>query len=433
MKDLLHVSFRHLNNAYNRTSNLSDLEVATSEIKFLFCEPFSYANEKTLLNGLLTISDNSYVPADKDKLFFLPGTSVPRIKLKDLATDRGIKTTRKIEDAHAIFASRGSLNKLTENEWLYSYKTDDFKNFMEGVKPFMDDFDYGKIETALEFYTEDYIISDYNGNRLMTDEDLSFNIPTHPDMDHGSNRFLKIKEGKEDVCKALLTGGLATIYDESAILEHVNGDNAVTITTDVYNNLNMMFDSTDTDNHILAMEIMANSNYNDSLLFIQMLFMNHYSKMESLKEKNHVNFKSLLAYLGKTIQGMYSDMDTIMHSLRDNGRLTEENIETLLIHEAEKNLNISGSYNYFKIKSITLDPEYLKELNSNYTFEVQKDIDIVIEEEEEVEEELPEQLPELEENEITTEVVNTEVPEMEKQPELEPEIKEEERTEGYGI
>lgn len=424
MKDLLYVEFRHLNNSYHRSGNLTDLELAVNT-RFAFCEPFSYKQEKALLNSLLTISDDDYTPADKDKLYFLPGTSVPRIKLKDLATDRGIKTTRKIEDAHAIFASRGTLNKLTDTEWMYAYDTDDFKKYMEGIKPFMEEYDYEKVETALKFYTEPYVLSDYSGNRILGDNNLSFRIDTHPKMETGSNRFLKVKEGKEEVCKALLGGGLATIYDESAILKHVNGDNAVTIDGEIYDNINMMFDSSDTDNHILAMEIMANSNYNDSLLYIQMLFMNHHSKMDSLREKNHVNFKSLLSYLGKTNQ-MYSDMDTIMASLRDNGRLTEENIEILLTHEANRNLALSGSYRYFKIKSITLDPEYLKELNSNYTFELQKDIEVVIEEEPEIE-------PEAEE-EITDEIATEKVLEqMEPEVNAIMEIEEEEDTEGYGV
>lgn len=403
-----------MNNEYHRSKNISDLEIVTSEIKFLFSEPFSYTNEKAFLNGILTISDDKYVPTDNDKLFFLPGTTVPRIKLKDLATNRGIKSTRKIEDANAIFASRRSLDKLTENVWLYSFKTEDFKSFVTGIKPFMEDYDYEKIETALEFYTEDTILSDHNGNRLMTDENLiSFRIDNNPDMDSGSNRFLKIQDGKEDLCKSLLAGNLAKIYDETTILEHVNGDKAVTINSEVYNNLSMMFDSTDTDNHILAMEIMANSNYTDSLLFLQMLFMNYNYHMESLKEKNHVNFKSLLAYLNKSSRDMNSTMDTVMTSLRDNGKLTEQNIETLLTYEAKNKLSISGSYSYFKIKSITLDPEYLKELNLNYVFETQKDIDIVIEEKEE---EVLEQVSELNNIEELVEEMITNIETVEETP-----------------
>jgi hypothetical protein len=413
MRDLLKVNMHHMNHKFNRTSDLKDLELAC-EVEICMADRYTYEDEQKLKNSLLTITTSDYTPNDKDKLFFLPGVSVPRIKLKTLSTERGIKTTRKIETADAIFASSATLNKLTDYTWEYVFSTENFKKFVEGAKDFFqEERDYEKLQTALEFYKEHEVIATWNAWRVMTDDDIPFHVkqgkdPYGNEYSH-SERYLSIKDGKEDVCRELLKGGHATIYDESAILKHVNGENAMTIDSDVYGNLKTMFESTDTDNHILAMEIMANSNYNDSLLYLQMLFLNYSNKMDSLREKNHVNFKSLLSYLDKTPQYMSTYIDDVMDSLRDNGKMTPENVKTLLRHEAEKTLCIGGSHKYFTLKSISLTPEMLREMNYNLDFKMQDDFEPVPVAEPEVEEteienELPQEIEE-EENNPVEEVV----------------------------
>ena len=42
------------------------------------------------------INQNGYTPMKGDKLYFLPGVNIPRIKLKDLATKFGIRTVRDV-------------------------------------------------------------------------------------------------------------------------------------------------------------------------------------------------------------------------------------------------------------------------------------------------------------------------------------------------
>jgi len=374
MRQILHIELNLADSDFWSSHDISDLEI-TSTVQLSLQEKYEYTTQQTVEDSILTITEQEYVPNDKDKLYFLPGVSVPRIKLKDLATTRGIKTTRKIEDANAIFASRATIGKLTENTWRNYYKTEDVKAFVEAGKDYFDSFDYGKLMTALEFYTEDIITTDYSGVRIFSNEYIPFAIK----VENSNERFLLIKEENSEVCIALESSQIATIYDESKILAHVNGDNCVTIDHDMYINLHDMFESSDSDNHILAMEIMANSNYIESLLYIEMLFMNHSHQMDR-KEKNHVNFKSLLAYLKKDKSYMSTDLDKVMLSLREKGIFTRENVEKLMDYEAKKHLSLSGSYTYFSIKSVSLKPEYLSEIKSDLDFILQDDYVPVIEE-----------------------------------------------------
>mgnify|MGYP003639723200 CR=1 FL=1 len=374
MREILHIEFDLEDYDFNNSSDLSDLEI-TSSINLVFQDKYAYATEQFVEDSILKITDQEYIPNDKDKLYFLPGVSVPRIKLKDLATTRGIKTTRKIKDAHAIFASRATLSKLTENTWRNFYKTEDVKAFIEAGKEYFDSYDYEKLTTALEFYTEDIITTSYQGVKVLEHEDIPFKITSN----YENERFIVIKEENAEIFIALKNNQTGTIYDESKILAHVNGDNCVTIDHDMYTNLHDMFESSDTDNHILAMEIMANSNYIESLLYIEMLFMNHAHDMDR-NEKNHVNFKSLLSYLDKEKGYMNTDLDKVMSSLRAKGVFTKDNIEKLLKYESEKHLSLSGSYTYFTVKSVSLKPEYLLEINSDLDFIIQEDYVPVIEE-----------------------------------------------------
>ncbi len=52
------------------------------------------------------INQNGYTPMKGDKLYFLPGVNIPRIKLKDLATKFGIRTVRDVSEATILFGSK---------------------------------------------------------------------------------------------------------------------------------------------------------------------------------------------------------------------------------------------------------------------------------------------------------------------------------------
>jgi hypothetical protein len=114
------------------------------------------------------------------------------------------------------------------------------------------------------------------------------------------------------------------------------------------------------------MEIMANSNYIDSLLYLEMLFIEYSGAMYHCHTKKHVNFKSLLGYLNKDSY-MSTNIDDIMTSLIDKGVLDTEKINVIMdryAHEIEKH----GSTNFFKVKSVTVNEETLALLNTNYVY-----------------------------------------------------------------
>jgi len=352
------------------------------------------------------INQNGYTPMKGDKLYFLPGVNIPRIKLKDLATKFGIRTVRDVSEANVIFGSSKTKDKITGYSWKYKIPTTIVQLFFETYKNDMDDYQFSKIETALEFYTEEYILTDWSTARNFTDNDLpqwnsysqqpqflSFNASRNTSSEH-------VHEINKDYIHLyeLIKG--REIIDESCLLDQLNGDDAVIIDADMFTQLTTMFNSSDDDNHILAMEILANSKYKESLLYIEMIFKNHAYSIGNCHTKNHVNFKSLLSYLGKSNRYIDTSLDDIMESLISKKVLTKDKVDILLENYGHE-INNRGDSTYFKVQTITVNEDTLSLLNENYNYKVIKDYEPSI-----VENLEEEELDEVIEDELITKIVN---------------------------
>jgi len=364
-------------------------------------------------NDDIIINQNGYTPMKGDKLYFLPGVNIPRIKLKDLATKFGIRTVRDVSEANVIFGSSKTKDKITGYSWKYKIPTTLVRLFFETYKNDLDEYQYNKLENALEFYTEEDILTDWSTARTFTDNDLpqwnSYSQqPAYTDF-HSKSRSSSehVHEVNKDYIHLyeLIKG--REIIDESCLLDQLNGDDAVIIDADMFTQLTTMFSSSDDDNHILAMEILANSKYKESLLYIEMIFKNHSYAIGNCHTKNHVNFKSLLSYLGKANRYIDTNLDDIMESLISKKVLTKDKVDILLENYGHE-INNRGDSTYFKVQTITVNEDTLSLLNENYNYKVIEDYEPSIVnnlEEEELNEVIHDELI----NEIVNEPIEIEI------------------------
>ena len=326
-------------------------------------EPLYCADSNT---DIVTATDKDYTPSKGDKLYFLPGVNIPRVKLKDLSLQHGIKTTRNINDATHVFVGKNTKDKITSGAWYYSINTSALRGILLDPELVMDDYYKENLTQALEFYTEDVVILDYSAAGQLRNSELAFvkrysygNISRH------SSVYYSVDSDHTDLFPDILT---LDIYDESKLIKHINGDDAATIDATMFQQISDMFKSSDSDNHVLAMEIMANCNYIDSLLYLEMLFKDHAGKMYNCHTKNHVNFKSLLSYLGKSKSNMDTSVDDIMKALINKDVLDTDKIDVLMEHYSDE-LGRRGNSTFFKVKSVTVNEETLQLLNTNYVYE----------------------------------------------------------------
>jgi hypothetical protein len=331
----------------------------------------------------IKIHDKEYKPKIGDKLYFLPGVNIPRVKLKDLMVTYNISSVRSINDANVVFGGKGTNGKLVDSSWEYMLKTVDFKECIEAIKPSIDSYYYDKLATALEFYTLEDIIMPWNSYRFFTNDAIwdYKNYVQNPGAvakANGSNSYFNVvANGYVDM---LSTAMSLEVINEASLISQLNGDDAITIDFTVFEKLSDMFRSSDADNYVLAMEIMANSNYAESLLYLEILFKEYGSIMQQNNTKNHVNFKSLLSYLNKGRYDFESNINSIVQSLINKQVLTVESLK-ILMERYSNEIESSGNKAFFKVKSITLTEELMEQLNINFVHQVRRDyIPVEIEE-----------------------------------------------------
>ena len=296
------------------------------------------------------VNAKGYVPTKGDTIYLLPGVNIPRMKLKDLALNLGIRVVRDPAKATVVFSGKSSVGKVTTSTWYYFA---DANTILENVNKLCnDDYYIEKLETAIASTGSERVCSNWsdmrntlcNGNTTIYESQYFYGI--EPDYLDTYNAI----QGKP-------------IYCESELITNINGDDSTVIDYDVYKQLKSMFESSDDDNHILAMEIMANSHYENSILYLLMLISEFHYKISNTHTKNHVNFKSMLAYFNWVPRQVGSqDADDIIKIIDGKGLLTLDMIK-ILYKEYTEDIHRNLAYDQvFEIKEITIKQDYLDKL-----------------------------------------------------------------------
>ena len=341
-----------------------DTHWSSNDTKHVSCEIDSWLGTFTEDSStLLDIVKTPYVPQQGDKIYFLPEVSVPRVKFKNVSLEYGIRTVRNIKEANVFFGCSKSTHHMTINKWPYKLPTSELKEFIQLIDHRLDGHTRDKIETALEFYENEEVAISWTVANNVTGAIANSKCSKY------SQRVVIVDDQYKEEYEHLQS---LTIYDESSVIDILNGEDAAVIDKDMYEHLSEMFKSSDRDNHVLAMEIMANSKYTESLIYLELLFHDHSNRIMDIHSKNHVNFKSLVSYLGKNMRSLYTDLDDIGDSLLNKGQFTTDKLEIVMEHLSSEIQN-RGDSKYFTVKTITVHPDYIVALGSNYTYTVQDD------------------------------------------------------------
>ena len=422
---------------YNKI-NIGDVRITDTEV-------LNIVSRKTYNQKVhgLNFNTSKWTPQMKDKIYFMKGCTVPRIKLKDLSVKYKIRTTTDLSTATVVVGSDRAGEKLFKSTWMHKVDTKIFFATIEALKELSDDFDEYYVnmiddifagfdrdeltEVAVDWHTARLCepANSNNGplgvailNKLgLTKDQFIASKLTVRNNDH----VWTISDENLEIYDQVKT---KNIIEQNALLEVVNGDDAVLIDLDTYQNLRNMFKSSDSDNHVMAMEIMANANYLDSLLFLEMLFFHHCNEIDSSRTKNHVNFKSLRNYLGR---GSYSNnhIDGVFGSLLSFGKLDQDAL-AFIMEDQKSYFDNNGHSAYIKPSAFGINSEYQPQLNYKWVHKLDNFVNEttvpVVEEEEVVEDTVDEVLnsepvtgeltsqedPETEEAEVETEEEVTE-------------------------
>jgi len=341
----------------------------------------------------LKFNASKWTPQMKDKIYFMKGCTVPRVKLKDLSVKYKIRTTTDLSAATVVVGSNRAGEKLFKSDWMHLIHPKVFLATVEALKEVSHDFDkyysnqIDDLMKGFDLEELEYVGVDWHTANLCNPqnnsngelhkkilEKLNLTIDQYKSSEYSlrrnSNHIWIITDDNLEIYEEVQT---KNIIEQNALLEVVNGDDAVLIDLDTYQNLRNMFKSSDSDNHVMAMEIMANSNYLESLLFLEMLFFHHSSQIDCSRTKNHVNFKSLKNYLGK---GNYSSghIDDVIASLLSFDKLDQYALE-FIMEDRKEYFSNNGYSGYIQPTSYGINPEFQPRLNYQWVHKTANFID----------------------------------------------------------
>ena len=334
--------------------------------------------EATNYSSKIPMSFASYVPKAKDKLYFYPACNVPRYKVRDWGKKNNISITVMEDKATAKFATDQTLNKFIGYEVYTQIEKDKFINWLAINKYDASLDSYSRLVAEIKASTGEFVnLQNYSSNihEFKNTTDWN-NKPTKAVREGGLIQGYDDKKSsivKEDYYRAhtiteknykLITSLLASaiIYNQEDIIGIINED-AITIDREMYTRLNDMFNASNQADHLVAMEIISNCNINPSLHHVLLLLRAHGQTITCLKESKHINFKSLLEYIGINRSSMYYlNEDKIVNILMEKDVLTLDNIGELA-SGIKKQMKENADTTHFLIAKITISDtiqEYLK-------------------------------------------------------------------------
>jgi len=329
-------------------------EVFNVDVRYVLEDPSKFE--------LFTIS-KGYTPAQGDTIYLMPGVNIPRAKLKDLALNQGIKVVRDSEKANVIITGKATTGKVLNGSWFYTAPIAKIEEYLDKVN--VDDYYKDNLRTAMQSSESQNVYFNYS-----TKVSITSNVVTSAFTGSSHHYYYIHDEWKEliDDCQNKV------VYDESELLAMINGDDAVTITNEIYTQLREMFKSSDRDNHIMAMEIMANSNYVESALYLLMLLEEYGGRVANCNTKNHVNFKSMVSYFGLRVRDVeYLEPDDVSKKLVSLNLLTTEWLNILFESRLDWFITNIARSSTFSVASVVPTPDVAAVIESEYRAEVSFD------------------------------------------------------------
>lgn len=153
--------------------------------------------------------------------------------------------------------------------------------------------------------------------------------------------------------------GTGNIYDQQVILD-LMGESI--IDREAFEGLTAMLKSTDNSNHTVAMTIIANCNYQKSLIYLLELCRRHHRTMWENSVRKTVAFKGFINYLGNDIRyQLRFDYDDIFRIVINKDAVTQDTIDFLYELGAEE---FSASSDNITFTSYRFTDKAMKQLQS---------------------------------------------------------------------
>jgi hypothetical protein len=302
------------------------------------------------------VKTSKHVPVARTKYYIHPGCNIPRFKFKNFCKTFNVALVKYKKDADVEILSSESIVNLCQRYYRGDYYSKESTiNILQ--KYAINNASLQELITAINQSEADYVLF----SNEMTNTDFYSKLPesfTDENLSYANQPNVFISEENYKAYLDIMNNPKCVFQND--ILSLINTGN--NITEAEYRRLKDLLDSSDSENTKLAMEIMANSDYNHNAVYILLLLMDYRGEIYNSPTKHHVNFKSLLKYFNINInRGI--DLDTITSVLMNNKLLNQANLDVLMPLAIES-MN-ENSLDNFRVKTIEPTEEVYKSLETN--------------------------------------------------------------------
>jgi hypothetical protein len=311
------------------------------------------------IDSVLAINE-AHVLSNTDKLFFMPGCTVPRFKVKQYCTATGMSVSKTPANANVIIKGDDTEREIIREEYSsYNVSVSSFKKWL--IKNWSEEEEEGLIDashvkallTLLDSSDLYHMVSldGWSEQAQLTDvnKDWVFQLKENAIVSH--KIWISTEKALTDFEDIVLSG--KPIVYQDTLLQLIN-ENTV-MDREMHDETVKMFESKDTNNHVLAMEVMANCNYEKSALYLLHLFKECRSEIYDRKERNHVNFQGLCKFFDIE-PGCNYTLDDIIKIAKEKNLITADQVPTLM-HLAKDELEADLNSDHFQVSGIEMNDD----------------------------------------------------------------------------
>lgn len=319
-----------------------------------------FTTEIDLYNTDISINDIEFDNvnlASGDNIYIVPGTDLPRYKIREKGKEVGFNIKRDVDKSNVVIFDKNIFKKL--NRWYSSgYIKVNYTVFREYIKNHGIDPSFLFSEDQISLLEDDPTDVFYISNiaRSTVNFDDLFN-----EFIYEYVKYYPLKPGSPEIeCYDLLenlVNNQKIVLNSSEVLQDLNS--SVILTEKTYNRIKQMLES-DNDSRSLAMEMLCNINLEKSAFFVLKLIRDYSQNIYLNNSFHHANFKSFRTLLDNFFDT--SRKDELFHNnITEDGMirymgsarlLTQEHLEELM--DPIKNLisNSNPYKRYFQIKNV---------------------------------------------------------------------------------
>lgn len=328
--------------------------------------------DKSPLRGLA----RKYVPKAGDRIYIYPDTNIPRFKLKRFCETHKVSIAKAKETANVFF-----MDPKTANDSSGYYETDRnaelmnkeyFTNYIKKSTR-VGDPRYHKLLQDLDASPETvvYLSASYELEHIGINKH-KLDVVTEADLDEDDDGNVDLSlvntekaptlyyiNNEEQLNNFAFLEG-KDFYHPDAMLALLNEGS--TLDKEMYDGIMNLFTSKDMNDHKVAMEAMANCDYQKSAVYLLMTFYHHQNQIYNCDTRSHVNFKSFLNFFALKAANPIQ-IDDIVDRLRDKRLLDSSNL-AIVMKEAKKVIKstIESDTTYFVYTDIAPTEEIQKEV-----------------------------------------------------------------------